>query len=155
MPKRPKPTIFHDHLAVPGPGIRVDSAEWFGWLRARSNSNFIYEGQDGRYSARREERGGKIYWYAYRRRGGRLAKAYLGKSEELTQGRLAQVGAQLAGGNLLKRLETEPGPPNGTVSNVEADLSFFSLSKVRAPAMPQRLVRRPRLTQRISSAITL
>ena len=42
-------------------------------------------------------RAGGTYWYAYRRRNGKLTKAYLGKTEELTPERLQQVNARLAG----------------------------------------------------------
>jgi LuxR family transcriptional regulator, maltose regulon positive regulatory protein len=156
MPKLSKPTVSRDQLTTPRDTIRVESSDWFTWLAAKANISFIYEGQSGRYNARREERRGSLYWYAYRRRGGKLTKAYVGKAEELTLNRLEEISTQMAGENLLQGLDTETQPSNPSLHlDLGSELSYFSLSKVRAPAMPQHFVRRPRLTQRINSAITL
>ena len=75
--------------------IRVGSKRWSDWLA--DNKTFIFEGEAGHFSARREMRRGMPYWYAYRRREGTLHKAYVGKAEDLTTDRLEQVSAQLAG----------------------------------------------------------
>ena len=133
--------------------IQVGSQEWFDWLSR--NSVFIVDGPACRYTARREQRRGHAYWYAYRRHEGKLAKAYLGKADELTSERLDDVRALLAGENLLERLATEAGTLSGPNLEPAAGLSFSAQSKMGAPAMPQYLVRRPRLSQRISGAITL
>ncbi|MEA4907079.1 MAG: hypothetical protein VB089_05645, partial [Anaerolineaceae bacterium] len=76
-------------------GIPLGSPAWTEWL-ARLRA-FIYESQAGHFSARRETRRGKDYWYAYRRREGRLYHVYLGRSEDLDAGRLEQACAALAG----------------------------------------------------------
>lgn len=153
MPKPHQPRIERNRLVTPLGEIQVGSQDWFTWLT--QNTVFVVDGPASRYTARREERRGHTYWYAYRRREGKLAKAYLGKSDELTTERLEEVRAQLAGENLLERLATEAGTLSGPELEPVAGLSFSALSKMRAPAMPQYLVRRPRLTQRISGAITL
>src|SRR6266498_2915320 len=152
MPKPSQPIMQRNQLMTGLVEIQVGSQEWFAWLTR--NTVFVVDGPACRYSARREVRHGHTYWYAYRRREGKLAKAYLGKSDELTTERLDEVGAQLVGENLLERLATEAGTLSGPDPGPVFSLSFTALSKMRAPAMPQYLVRRPRLTQRISGAIT-
>src|SRR5215472_12045151 len=55
--------------------------------------SFAFAGQRGAYTARKETKArGQEYWYAYRKRGGKLTKAYLGKAPELTLARLEEVG---------------------------------------------------------------
>ena len=50
------------------------------------------------FTARKEQRAGSWYWYAYRRQTGRLHTAYLGRSTELSVTRLDVIAAALAGG---------------------------------------------------------
>jgi LuxR family maltose regulon positive regulatory protein len=75
--------------------IGVGSPQWYAWLA--HHQSFLFEGGAGHFTARRETRRGSEYWYAYRRRDGKLSKTYLGKSEELTPERLEQASAHLAG----------------------------------------------------------
>src|SRR5579859_2107506 len=107
MAKPPQPRIQQNRLVTSLAEIQVGSQEWFDWLSG--NSVFIVDGPACRYTARREQRRGHAYWYAYRRHEGKLAKAYLGKADELTSERLDDVRALLAGENLLERLATEAG----------------------------------------------
>src|SRR5260221_8998877 len=153
MPKLQQPRIRNNRLVTALVDIQVGAREWFTWLEG--NTSFIVDGPASRYTARREERRGHSYWYAYRRHEGKLAKAYLGKSDELTMQRLEDVRAQLAGENLLERLASEAGTLSGLELEPAAGLSLSALSKMRPPAMPHYLVRRPRLTERISGAIPL
>lgn len=44
---------------------------------------------------RKEKRSGKYHWYAYRRKGGKLYKRYVGYSENLTEERLLEVAAKM------------------------------------------------------------
>jgi predicted ATPase/DNA-binding CsgD family transcriptional regulator len=93
------PKIRDDSLHVPtleGKStsvIALESAAWDSWVEhARS---FRFETPHASFTARKEQRPGGWYWYAYRRRHGTLHIAYLGKSEELSIERLHTVAAVL------------------------------------------------------------
>src|SRR5215470_8914422 len=59
--------------------------------------SFAFAGQRGAYTARKEtKQRGESYWYAYRKRGGKLTKAYLGKAADLTLARLEEVAHLLS-----------------------------------------------------------
>ncbi len=78
--------------------VTVGSAAWFRWLE--NASTFTYRTEHGTFTARLERSGNKrggTYWRAYRKRAGKLRRAYLGKSVELTLERLQMVAALLAG----------------------------------------------------------
>ena len=105
MKKSRKPKVKNDHLLLDknkNEQIRVGSQRWYNWLE--ENRGFVFEGNSGHLTARREMRRGMLYWYGYRRRGGKLSKMYLGKSEDLTHERLEQVSASLAGQATLAQL---------------------------------------------------
>jgi len=165
-----KPTVVNDWL-YPGEtdsasptNIPVGSSPWFAWLS--EHNAFKYESEVGHFTAKCEMRTGGAYWYAYRRRNGKLTKAYLGKPEELTPERLQQVNARLAGSKM-------PSEPTDTFEAVDLITAlnhlsnntphidewqhqpFLSLTKIKPPALPQNLVARPRLTNRIKTAVTL
>src|SRR5215467_7998089 len=77
--------------------ILVDTTDWFCWLS--NASTFVFHGEQGSLTARKERAGNKRggeYWKAYRRHNGKLHRAYLGKSEELTLARLKEAAARLA-----------------------------------------------------------
>lgn len=67
--------------------IPVDSPEWLQWLSG-AHTTFRFESEQGSFTARRENKGGGQYWYAYRKAHGRLHKTYLGKSTELSRERM-------------------------------------------------------------------
>ena len=71
----------------------VGSAEWFAWLR--HHCSFRFETDCAAFTARKEQRPGGWYWYAYRRKHGKLRSTYLGKSEELTFDRLSSIAEML------------------------------------------------------------
>src|SRR5258707_1594274 len=78
--------------------VMVGSARWYAWLETAST--FTFRSGQGHFTARKERAGnrrGEVYWRAYRKRGGKLRRAYLGKSEELTLERLRAIAAVLAG----------------------------------------------------------
>ncbi len=76
--------------------ITVDSLEWWRWLERDSVTTFHFKHAEGNFTARREQKSGSSYWYAYRKRQGHLAKVYLGKTEELLLAHLEQVALLLA-----------------------------------------------------------
>lgn len=79
------------------PPIDVGSDFWFTWLREPQANSFHFENEQGKFTARREERptSGNDYWYAYKKIQGRLRKVYLGTPEELTSDRLNQIAAEI------------------------------------------------------------
>src|SRR5216684_3759221 len=77
--------------------LLVDTADWYAWLSTAST--FTFHSEHGTFTARKERAGsrrGGEYWKAYRRRQGKLYRAYLGKSEELTLEQLQSVAVVLA-----------------------------------------------------------
>jgi ATP/maltotriose-dependent transcriptional regulator MalT len=77
--------------------ILVGSPAWYAWLT--NATSFAFRSDYGTFTAHKERRGhAREYWKAYRRRAGRLYRAYLGKSVELTLERLNAVAADLARG---------------------------------------------------------
>src|SRR5216683_211192 len=97
------PPIILDEILTDQQGdstaeVLVGSAGWYAWLE--TVSTFSFRSAAGHFSARKERAGnrrGEAYWRAYRKRGGKLHRAYLGQSEELTLERLRAVAAVLAG----------------------------------------------------------
>src|SRR5215216_5429344 len=79
--------------------IAVDSPAWAAWLEDRATRSFSFEGPSGTFTARKERRSGsnEEYWSAYRKRGGKLRKVYLGKAEKVTLARLEDAATKLAG----------------------------------------------------------
>jgi DNA-binding NarL/FixJ family response regulator len=73
--------------------IVVGIAGWYAWLE--HHCSFRFETDCTTFTARKEQRPGGMYWYAYRRKQGKLRSAYLGKSEELTVERLCSVAETL------------------------------------------------------------
>lgn len=78
-----------------GDTIPVGSPAWYAWLA--SATSFTFRGAHGTFTAHKERRSpSQAYWKAYRRRNGRLHRAYLGKSDELSFDRLNDVATHLA-----------------------------------------------------------
>lgn len=77
--------VVREHVLFATPDaapIPVGNEEWREWLeRARS---FRYDGPTGSYTARREQRAGRQFWYAYRRVDGKLRKTYMGRPPQLS-----------------------------------------------------------------------
>ncbi len=137
--------------AVSSP-IPLDSPQWNDWLA--NHKQFKFKGTAGHFSARRETRHDSDYWYAYRRRNGKLNKAYLGKPEEITSARLEQAAANLAGKTVLTQLTLAAEPQNNLPHKSWINGSFPALTKIRPPILPPNLITRPRLNEKISSPVT-
>ncbi len=77
----------------PGQRVWLDRPEWWAWLEAPTTRSFCYPVFDasvgyivGFMTVRKERRQrGGAYWIAYRRCQGRLRRAYLGASTQLTR----------------------------------------------------------------------
>ena len=88
---------LHEHMEeVPSiDTIVVGSNAWYTWLE--NHSTFRFDHPSSSFTARKEQRSGGWYWYAYRRQAGRLRTAYVGRSAELSITRLEVIAADLAG----------------------------------------------------------
>ncbi len=86
--------------------VEPSSKEWFEWLAAIPSSfsfeyyiylppRFKFTTRLYRLTARKERRRERTYWYAYVMRKGKMKKAYLGKTEDLTGGQLNLVATWL------------------------------------------------------------
>lgn len=76
--------------------LAVGSDAWFKWLTDDKSTRFYYETPAGGFTARREKRSrGGFYWTAYKRLGDKVYKRYLGKPEDVTPERLADVWREL------------------------------------------------------------
>lgn len=76
--------------------IPVGSLEWFTWL-AQASRFYVKNNEHGNYFCRKEvrQRGG-VYWYAYRRAGGRAYTTYAGSDQDLTTQALDTIATKLA-----------------------------------------------------------
>lgn len=86
----------------------VGSAPWFAWLAEPANSAFSVVTPAGALTVRREQKGASGFWYAYRRNGPRLRKAYLGKASELSLARINQAIERLAAPDTPVVAQAEP-----------------------------------------------
>ena len=108
MPRRRIPQVIDGQLTpfdaagTALPAIPVGSPAWYSWLADPASQSFAFRSSLATFTARREQRHGSTYWYAYKTHDGRLRKEYLGKPEELSLERLQAVAARLA---------TAPQPP--------------------------------------------
>lgn len=138
--------------ASPNP-IPIGSNLWFEWL---SNAKkFSYKYPNGAFVAQHEIRRNTSYWYAYKRRNGKLYKAYLGKTTELTLERLQKIGNFLRGDGV-----GDPPPLSALTTDSHffesrIDSSFLPITKITVPVLPRQLVSRGRLNQKISTPLTL
>jgi LuxR family transcriptional regulator, maltose regulon positive regulatory protein len=133
--------------------IAIGSSEWFAWLS--QHTRFSYQGKNGHFTARRETRRNKTFWYAYRRRTGKLYKQYLGKSDELTIERLEQVSLALAGKQLFAEYDSQPAREAPSSDEPRIHTSFLPSAKFKLPVPPPHLIARPRLTEMIKTPLTL
>ena len=77
--------------------IKVGSKRWFEWLTHENTRSFAFEGYQGHFTARKENKQrGSEYWYAYRWLNGKTTKAYLGTSNKLTRDKLNEVAVRLS-----------------------------------------------------------
>ena len=77
--------------------LTIGTAAWYSWLSTATT--FAFTSAHGTFTARKERPGnqrGGWYWKAYCKQQGKLHRAYLGKSEVLTLGRLNAVARALA-----------------------------------------------------------
>ncbi|MCB9113189.1 MAG: hypothetical protein H6634_18240 [Anaerolineales bacterium] len=148
-----KPIIKDGYLRIGENSIRIGSKTWFDWLTTANKFSFKYP--NGGFVAQREQRRDKSYWYAYRRRSGKLHKAYLGKREELTLERLLEINSSITN----RRSTGESTENHVQVHEYQIrsriDSSFLPVSKITVPVLPKQLVSRSRLNEKINTPLTL
>ena len=106
--------------------VVVGTDVWYDWLANASVQSFSFEGQRGTFTARRERKRHGWYWYAYRKRGGKLSKAYLGKNEDMTLERLNAVAESLmAGGSRHSTIATSAQKGRASSHNLPVQLTAF------------------------------
>lgn len=153
------------------PTITVDSSGWAAWLSDPATRSFSFRGSNGTFTARKERRSGSEgYWSAYRKRGGKLQKVYLGKAEKLTLARLEDAATILAGrgeGKVTTADDAGPTPADGagrevlTRSDEQARKSSHPglegdpllLTKLSVPSARPSLVTRLRLSERLEEEL--
>jgi LuxR family maltose regulon positive regulatory protein len=136
--------------------------------------SFAFDGQRGAYTARKEtKQRGESYWYAYRKRGGKLIKAYLGKAADLTPARLEEVAYLLSAepssseasfhpssteahavrdaqhGKMVE--DAEPHPPLARLPERARDPLLAT--RLARPRLRPHLVHRSPLTERLTQAL--
>jgi LuxR family transcriptional regulator, maltose regulon positive regulatory protein len=167
--------VLHAQESPGTPEITVNSAAWAAWLEDQATHSFSFQSPAGTFTARKERRSGgdEEYWTAYRRRGGRLRKKYLGKAEKLTLERLNDAAEALAGSDDGAVASSVPGASAvGDAGRVRTDAAAMSgptaaddqargnlqrgargypllLTKLTVPSVRASLVPRPRLSERI------
>ena len=165
--KTKQATIQKNHLLVhsanPDQTIAVGTETWFAWLM--QHDKFHYQDDGGSFSARREKRRDGSYWYAYRKRTGKLRKAYLGKSSDLTPARLAAVSIKLAGrsesggatnsAGLDASVRTAVAEVISTAATPADPTPFALMPSLLPPVLPDNLIVRERLLQRMTAPIAL
>jgi LuxR family maltose regulon positive regulatory protein len=144
-----KPIVRNNLLKFGNTTLPVGSVEWHDWVSA--NKKFRFESAEGAFSARRESRGNNTYWYAYRRKGGKLFKTYLGKSNDLIDEVLEEANHTLTEAQFANSSRQRDASPQ----LARIDFSVLPKTKVTAPMLPQKLLERPRLIQQINTPLTL
>jgi LuxR family transcriptional regulator, maltose regulon positive regulatory protein len=133
--------------------IPIGSFLWFEWLSKAKKFSFKYP--NGTFVAQHETRRNTSYWYAYKRRDGKLHKAYIGKTEELTLERLQQIGHLLRGEDANENSTSTVIPNDPFLFESRIDSSFLPITKITVPVLPRQLVSRSRLKDKINTPLTL
>ena len=128
--------------------IAVGTAAWFAWLEGATA--FGFTSPSGTFSAHKERRArGGWYWKAYRTANGRLHRAYLGKTEDLTLDRLNHVAAALASVSAASDVDTAALPPPPAVAT---PLNLLA-TKLFVPPARATLIPRPHLFDRVQRGL--
>jgi LuxR family maltose regulon positive regulatory protein len=178
---RRTPYVADGVLHIPGlrgdPEIGVGSASWVAWLTDPATSSFSFQSPSGRYTARKEHRSrGSEYWVAYRKRGGKLHKAYLGKAQDVTLVRLKDIAEVLTRSDDEDVAEPPPDAIAGDAGVARTDVADkqgsttadskvrerphwvthgdpLLLSKLSVPSVRSALVSRPGLSERLEEGL--
>jgi ATP/maltotriose-dependent transcriptional regulator MalT len=124
-----------------------ESQEWQSWLSQRSSFAFLSR-LGHRFTARKEARArGSSYWVAYRKFGGKLTHAYIGRSEDVTLARLEQV-ARFISGQASQDSNSPPILEQQAKQEAHIEMKWqdqYLATKFFVPVSPHTLIARPRL----------
>jgi predicted ATPase/ATP/maltotriose-dependent transcriptional regulator MalT len=135
--------------------IAVESVAWYSWLEQHRSFRFV--DPTSTFTARKEQRAGSWYWYAYRRKAGRLHTAYLGRSAELSATRLQVIADELAGAS---GQPTSPTKNDKLIFNLPATLSYehdkvATTGQALLHTLPQQLTSLIGREQEMAAAVAL
>lgn len=127
--------------------LPIEDEQWRSWLNERAS--FAFRGRRGQLTLLKEERarGTEGYWYAYRSRGKRTLKKYVGRGSDLTPARLEEVA-----GNLSNRTG-ESARSAHTSQPMSPHQAPLLIPKLRTPQARGALVARPRLLERLDAGL--
>lgn len=134
--------------------ITVGSAAWWHWLENAATRTFYFAHGSSTFTARCEDKNGRRYWYAYRKHHGKLHKAYLGKTNDLSNTHLEAIANQLA--NLISTT-------SATADTLRHKTRFNQLSRLQLPVLLNTklhpplvrhdLVSRPHLNKELDASL--
>jgi len=151
-------------LEEPSEPIRVGSQAWHCWLAAEQHPSFAFSNQLGTFTVRRERRRQQWYWYLYHKQEGKLRKAYVGKTEEMTLERLNAVTATVVvQGDRHADTTTHLPAPSSTLDRNDHPLptpsspsaSFTGSQHAPAPNLPAQLTPLIGREQEVAAVCTL
>src|SRR5215470_6586942 len=111
-------------LEEPSDPILVGSEAWYCWLAAEQHPSFAFRNPLGTFTVQRERRRQQWYWYLYHKHEGKLRKAYVGKTEEMTLQRLNAVAATVViQGDLHTDAQAHVPAPSSTLDRNDPPLA--------------------------------
>ena len=112
--------------------LKVGTADWYAWLEQAST--FAFAGPTGTFTARKEHmQRGRAYWKAYRKRAGKLRRAYMGKSNELTPARLEAIAAALTRDAVCEDSSSVAGEHGSDEQQAQAGIPSATLTQQMGP----------------------
>lgn len=125
--------------------LEVGSQEWLLWLEHHRTFRFELPDGEATMTARREQRAGGMYWYAYYRKSGMLYTAYLGKAELLSPDRLNEVATSL----VAKARRSLQKPVRTSILHEESKIDPILVTKLSVPPLAAHVIVRPRLIDKL------
>ncbi|NJL41595.1 MAG: hypothetical protein HC899_36575 [Leptolyngbyaceae cyanobacterium SM1_4_3] len=155
-----KPTADYGYLHVPGERftspIEVGSERWFRWLDESGCTKFGVKTSAGSFTAQLEGRRGESqYWYAYKRKDGRLRKLYMGRTEDLMSEKLNRCCWAINTSDedfynyKPKKQQPEKLPNKSVTSQADSDaIAPAPLSREQLQSIANELLADPELTRK-------
>ncbi|HEY4387446.1 MAG TPA: hypothetical protein VGN34_23570, partial [Ktedonobacteraceae bacterium] len=142
MVRIPIPLVVDEYFFLSGNtedaiSFHVGSPAWFRWLADTEHRSFSMRCYAGGFTARHEQQRHGWYWYAYRKRGGKSYKIYLGKAQDVTRERLYEVATRLAS----KGVPSEEAMPSAASHPSPLPIHMraikFSVPSIETPIVPR------------------
>ena len=121
-----------------------EEESWQIWLE--THHTFAFHGRNGQINLLKEKRnrGNEGYWYAYRRREGRMVKRYVGRSVQLSMSKLEEVVVVLSHEDEAKLLWPSQPPP---IPVVPPQFEPLLMPKLQLPHLQKSLLPREHLLE--------